>query len=229
MNWDPNFTKGELFWTRVKEWVKKGVGFDTQLCKSWWILILWLNLQKSYTPFWKPQIKSVKDSPFFSHKSDSKITNVHLSVSQSFCQSVAKTLVPLRIMHISYYSCLLIITIRHMSFLISFATTGCPKKMVIRKGFEFLTLGGVFLGVKNNSKNFGNKKILGCLAKFWVKGPCFIENIPIFFNFHDFVSFKRSKIIWKVKIFKGHKCISLDIDFYMTFRVVFHFYMALNS
>ena len=43
---------------------------------------------------------------------------------------------------------------------------GVPKKMVIRKGFEFLTLGGVFLGVKNNSKNFGNKKILGCLAKF---------------------------------------------------------------
>ena len=32
------------------------------------------------------------------------------------------------------------------------------KKMVIQKVFEFLTLGGVFLGVKNNSKNFGNKK-----------------------------------------------------------------------
>ena len=29
-----------------------------------------------------------------------------------------------------------------------------PKKMVIRKGFEFLTLGRVFIGVKNNSKNF---------------------------------------------------------------------------
>ena len=43
---------------------------------------------------------------------------------------------------------------------------GVPKKMVIWKGFEFLTLGGVFLGVKNNSKNFGNKKILGCSAKF---------------------------------------------------------------
>ena len=34
---------------------------------------------------------------------------------------------------------------------------GVPKKMVIWKGFEFWTLGGVFLGVKNNSKNFGNK------------------------------------------------------------------------
>ena len=36
---------------------------------------------------------------------------------------------------------------------------GIPKKMVIMSGFEFLTLGGVFLGVKNNSTNFGNKKI----------------------------------------------------------------------
>ena len=42
---------------------------------------------------------------------------------------------------------------------------GVPKKMVILSGFEFLTLGGVFTGVKNNSKNFGNKTILGCLGK----------------------------------------------------------------
>ena len=31
---------------------------------------------------------------------------------------------------------------------------GVPKKMVIMSGFEFLTLEGVFIGVKNNSKNF---------------------------------------------------------------------------
>ena len=36
--------------------------------------------------------------------------------------------------------------------------TGCPKKMVILSGFEFLTLAGVFLGVKINSKNSGTKK-----------------------------------------------------------------------
>ena len=48
----------------------------------------------------------------------------------------------------------------------SYMLQGVPKKMVIRKSFEFLTLGGVFLGVKNNSKNFGNKKMLGCLATF---------------------------------------------------------------
>ena len=32
--------------------------------------------------------------------------------------------------------------------------------------FEFLTMGRVLLGVKNNSKNFGNKKIIRLLSKF---------------------------------------------------------------
>ena len=37
-------------------------------------------------------------------------------------------------------------------------STGCPKKMVIWKGFEFLTLGGVFLGVKIILRTLGTKK-----------------------------------------------------------------------
>ena len=93
-------------------------------------------------------------------------------------------------------------------------TTGRPKKMVILSGFEFLTLGGVFLGVKNNSKNSENKKILSCLAKFWVKWPCFFQNYPIFLNFHDFVSSQSSKTFWKVKIFNIHVCICINFDFY---------------
>ena len=36
---------------------------------------------------------------------------------------------------------------------------GVPKKMWFKLIFEFLTMGRVFLGVKNNSKNFGNKKL----------------------------------------------------------------------
>ena len=36
---------------------------------------------------------------------------------------------------------------------------GVPKKMLLLSSFEFLILGEVFLGVKNNSKNLGNKKI----------------------------------------------------------------------
>ena len=35
---------------------------------------------------------------------------------------------------------------------------GVPKKIIFKVIFEFLSLGEVFLGVKNNSKNFGNKK-----------------------------------------------------------------------
>ena len=49
---------------------------------------------------------------------------------------------------------------------------GVPKKIGILSSFEFLGLGGVFLGVKNNSKNFGNKENI-FLAKFWVNGPFF--------------------------------------------------------
>ena len=36
---------------------------------------------------------------------------------------------------------------------------GVPKKIGILSSFDFLGLGGVFLGVKNNSKNFGKKTI----------------------------------------------------------------------
>ena len=35
------------------------------------------------------------------------------------------------------------------------------QKMLLLSSFEFLTLGGVFLGLKNNSKNFGNIKNIG--------------------------------------------------------------------
>ena len=39
------------------------------------------------------------------------------------------------------------------------ATYRVFQKMSLMSDFGFLTLGGVFLGVKNYSKNFGNKKI----------------------------------------------------------------------
>ena len=42
---------------------------------------------------------------------------------------------------------------------------GVLEKIFLLSGFEFLTLGGVFLGVKNNSKNFGNKKNIGLFSK----------------------------------------------------------------
>ena len=44
-------------------------------------------------------------------------------------------------------------------------TTGFPKKCSFSQ-FFFADLERGVLGVKNNSKNFGNKKIVGSLAKF---------------------------------------------------------------
>ena len=46
---------------------------------------------------------------------------------------------------------------------------GVPKKIGILSSFEFLYLGGVFLGVKNNSENFGNKKYIGFYRKILSK------------------------------------------------------------
>ena len=50
--------------------------------------------------------------------------------------------------------------------------TGCPKKMVILSGFEFMTLGGVFLGVKNNSENFPRSE-----TQRWAKRAFFWDTL----------------------------------------------------
>ena len=50
---------------------------------------------------------------------------------------------------------------------------GVPKRIGLLSSFEFLGLRGVFLGVKNNSKNFGNKKISFLWLSFFV--PEFLE------------------------------------------------------
>ena len=56
---------------------------------------------------------------------------------------------------------------------------GVPKKMHLLSSFEFLTLGEVFLGVKNNSKNFGNKKNIGLFSKRGIAKSTFIcEGAP---------------------------------------------------
>ena len=51
------------------------------------------------------------------------------------------------------------------------------KKMPFKPIFEFQTLGGVFLGEKNNSKNFGNKKIIRFLSKILMKLTLFSGNV----------------------------------------------------
>ena len=94
---------------------------------------------------------------------------------------------------------------------------GVPKKIWFKPIFEFMILEGGSLGVKNNSKNFGNKKILSCLAKFWVNGSCLVLNLPIFLSFYCFLSFKKVKFIC-FKIFNIYMCICKNIDFYVILK-----------
>ena len=70
---------------------------------------------------------------------------------------------------------------------------GVPKKMVIRKGFEFLTLEGVFLGVKKNSKNFGNKKNIRLLSKILSKWTLFCSKSSKFLEFLWISQFQNCK------------------------------------
>ena len=46
---------------------------------------------------------------------------------------------------------------------------GVPKRIGLLSSFEFLGLGGVFLGVKNNSKDSGTKKNIGSYTKILSK------------------------------------------------------------
>ena len=73
-------------------------------------------------------------------------------------------------------------------------TTGCPKKMHLLSSFEFLTLEAVFLGVKNNSNNFGNKKNITLFSKILSKWTLFYSKSSDLFNLYDFVHIKMSKI-----------------------------------
>ena len=51
--------------------------------------------------------------------------------------------------------------------------------------FEFMTLEGVFLGVKNNSKNFGNKKNIRLFSKILSKGTLLIRKMQTFWRFYE--------------------------------------------
>ena len=56
---------------------------------------------------------------------------------------------------------------------------GVPKKIGFLSSFEFLGSGGVFLGVKNNSKNFGNKKNIVLFSKILSKCTLFYSKFSI--------------------------------------------------
>ena len=60
---------------------------------------------------------------------------------------------------------------------------GVPKKVSVKPIFEFETLGGVFLGVKNNSKNFGNKNNSRFFSKILSKWTLFSSKPSNFLEF----------------------------------------------
>ena len=80
-------------------------------------------------------------------------------------------------------------------------STGCPKKNGDSERFWVFDLGGVFLGVKNNSKNFGNKKNIRLFSKILsIKWTLFIRKMQTFWCFYEKWPCKK----WKT-FFKCHK------------------------
>ena len=68
---------------------------------------------------------------------------------------------------------------------------GVPKKMWSKLIFEFFTMGRVFLGVKNNSKNFGNKKNIRLLSKILSKLTLFLRKMQKFWCFYELIAMSR--------------------------------------
>ena len=75
----------------------------------------------------------------------------------------------------------------------SWKYTGCPKKVTFKLIFEFLSWGGVFLGVKKNSKNFGNKKNIWLLNKILRKCTLFYSKSSNFIEFSLLLQFQNVK------------------------------------
>ena len=71
------------------------------------------------------------------------------------------------------------------------------KKIGLLSSFEFLGLGGVFLGVKNNSKNFGNKKNIGLFSKILSKWAFFIRKMQKILQFYEFIAVLRMENIFR--------------------------------
>ena len=108
-------------------------------------------------------------------------------------------------------------------------TTGCPQKNALYPIFEYWTLGGVFLGVKNNSKNFGNKKLLGCLAKFWVNEHCLSEKCRFFGVFMSDCHVKNGKLF--LNAIKVNICAytHINIKYFAFFLMIFDLFKLEKS
>ena len=80
------------------------------------------------------------------------------------------------------------------------------KKMGILSGFEFLTLEGVSLGVKNNYKNSGNQKNIRLFSKILSKWTLFIKKMQKILCFYELMAMLRME-----NFLKCHKSQNLCI------------------
>ena len=71
---------------------------------------------------------------------------------------------------------------------------GVPKKIGILSSFEFLELGGVFLGIKNNSNNFGNKNNSRFFGKILRKWTLFVRKMKKIMWIFEFIAMLRMEI-----------------------------------
>ena len=78
--------------------------------------------------------------------------------------------------------------------------------MVIMSGFGFLTLGGVFLGVKNNSKNSGNQKDTRLFSKILSKWTFLSKKMEKILCFYELIAMLRME-----NFLKCHKSQTLCI------------------
>ena len=68
---------------------------------------------------------------------------------------------------------------------------GVPKKIGLLSSVEFLGWGGVFLGVKNYSKNSGTQKNIGSYSKILSKWAFFIRKMKKILPFYELMAMLR--------------------------------------
>ena len=74
---------------------------------------------------------------------------------------------------------------------------GVPKKIGLLSSFEFLGLGGVFLGVKINSKDSGTKKNIWSYTKILSKCAFLIRKMLKILPFYELMAMLRIENIFR--------------------------------
>ena len=70
---------------------------------------------------------------------------------------------------------------------------GVPKKISLQLLFKFLSMGGVFLGVKNNSLSFENKKNYRLLSKILSKWTLFVRKRQKIMGFQEIMALLKKR------------------------------------